>query len=147
MTTDGSNSKQQRSTTSRFNVGEQRVNVRCYNCGSPSHLIRQCPYFVRSRATEILGTKMTKQSTLNKGCVSNVRCQSSDHEQLTESEKEGGHGESDAVDIGEDIINKVLVTMHGVTSSDISGNLSPALTLIVEAKTGMHSMWHKKYAI
>ena len=38
-TVDGSNNKHQRSTISRFNVG-QRVNVRCYNCGSPSHLIR-----------------------------------------------------------------------------------------------------------
>ena len=41
---DGSNNKHQRSTTSRFNVGGQRVNVQCYNCGSPLHLIRRCPY-------------------------------------------------------------------------------------------------------
>ena len=39
-TADGSNSRQQRLTTPRFNVGGQRVNARCYNCGSPSHLIR-----------------------------------------------------------------------------------------------------------
>ena len=56
-----------------------------------------------------------------------------DHEQLTKSEKEGGHGESYAVDIREDI-NKVFVTMHGVTPSDVSGKLGPILTSIVEVE-------------
>ena len=133
-TVDGSNNKHQRSTTSRFNVGGQRVNVRCYNCGSPSHLIRRCPYLVRSRATETPGTKMIEKST-NKGCVSNVtsaEMSGGDCEHPTESEKEG-HGESNAVDIREDI-NKVFVTMHGVTSSDVSGKLGPVLTSIVEVE-------------
>ena len=40
-TVDGSNNKHHRSTTSRFDVGGQTVNMRCYNCGSPSHLIRR----------------------------------------------------------------------------------------------------------
>ena len=66
-----------------------------------------------------------------------VKCEmsSSDHEQLTESAKGGGHGESDAVDIGEDI-NKVFVTMCGVTYiySDLSDNLGPGLTSIVEVE-------------
>ena len=59
-TADGLNSKHQRSTTSRFNIVGQRVNVQCCNCGSPSHLIRQWPYLVRSRAVETPGTKMTE---------------------------------------------------------------------------------------
>ena len=37
--------------------------------------------------------------------------------------------------------------MHAVTSSDISDNLGPVMTLIVEVKIDMQSMWHKKYAI
>ena len=56
---------------------------------------------------------MIEKST-NKGCVPNVtsaEMSGGDHEQITESEKEEGHGESDAVDIREDI-NKVFVTMH-----------------------------------
>ena len=49
---------------------------------------------------------MTEKFT-NKGCLSKVTSadmSGSDHEQLTESEKEGGHGKSDAVDIGEDTV-------------------------------------------
>ena len=129
-TVDGSNNKHQRSTTSRFNVAELMCDVI-----SPSHLIRRYPYLVRSRATETPGTKMIEKST-NKGCVSNVtsaEMSGGDREQLTESEKEGGHGESDAVDIREDI-NKVFITMHGVTSSDVSGKLGPVLTSIVEVE-------------
>ena len=55
ITANGSNNRQQRLSTSRFNVGGQRANARCYNCGSPSHLIRRCPYLVRNRATETPG--------------------------------------------------------------------------------------------
>ena len=75
---------------------------------------------------------MTEKST-NKGCVSNVTSaeMSGSDEQLIESQKEVGNGESDAVDIGEDI-NKVFVTMHTVTSSDVSGQLGPVLISIVE---------------
>ena len=134
-TVSGSNNKHQRSTTPRFNVGGQRVNVQCYNCESPSHLIRQCPYLVRSRATETPRTKMIEKYT-NKGCVLNVtsaEMSGGDREHLTESEKEGGHGKSDAVDIRENI-NKIFVTMHGVTSSDVSGKLGPVLTSIVEVE-------------
>ena len=49
---------------------------------------------------------MTEKFT-NKGCLSKVTSadmSGDDHEQLTESEKEGGHGKSDAVDIGEDTV-------------------------------------------
>ena len=119
-TANGSYSRQQRLTTPRFNVGGQRDNARCYNCGSPSHLIRQYPCLVKNRATETPGTGMAGQPT-DKGCVSNVTSagtSSDDHEQLTESEKEASHCEPTDVDIGEDI-NNVFITMHGVTSSDV----------------------------
>ena len=56
-----------------------------------------------------------------------------DHKQLTESETEGGHGESDTVDIREDI-NKVFVTMHGITTCDVSSKLGPVLTSIVKVE-------------
>ena len=58
-------------------------------------------YIVRSRTTATPGTKMIEKST-NKGCVLNVTSAEmsvGDREQLTESKKEGGHGESVAVDI------------------------------------------------
>ena len=132
-TADGSNSRKQRLTTPRFNVGGQRVNARYYNCGSPSHLIRRCSYLVRNRTTETPGTRMAGQS-MDKGCMSNVTSagtSSGDHEELTESGKEASHCEHIDVDIGEDI-NKVLITMHGVTSSDVSGKLGPVLISIVE---------------
>ena len=82
-------------------------------------------------------TRMTGQPT-DKGCVSNVtsaETSSGDHEQLRESEKEAGHCEPTDVDIdiGEDI-NKVFITMHGVTSSDVSGKLGPVLTSTVEVE-------------
>ena len=57
------------------------------------------------RASKTPQTKMTEKST-NKGYLSNVtlaEMSTNDHEQLTESEKKGGHGEFDAVDIGEEV--------------------------------------------
>ena len=80
---------------------------------------------------------MAGQST-DKGCVSNVTStgrSSGDHEELTESEKEASHCEPIDVDIGENI-NKVFITMHGVTSSDVSGKLGPVLTSIVGSRRG-----------
>ena len=102
----GSNGRQQRLTTPRFNVGGQRANVRCYKCRSPSHLIRQCPYLTRARVTETSGAGMAAGQSTNKECVLNVtstEISSNNHEQLTESEKEPGHCESSDVDIGEDL--------------------------------------------
>ena len=62
----GSNNKQQRLTASRFHSGGQRIGVRCYNCGSPSHLVRQCPYADQQKHLElemldILQTKLAFQ--------------------------------------------------------------------------------------
>ena len=51
-------SKQQKVTTPRFNVGGQRTSGRCFNSGSPTHLIRWCPYITRPRATETSGAGM-----------------------------------------------------------------------------------------
>ena len=67
-------------------------------------------------------SNITSAGTLNGDC-----------EQLTESEKEASHCEPIDVDIGEDI-NKVFITMHGVTSSDVSGKLGQVLTSIVEVE-------------
>ena len=130
--------KHQRSPTSRLIlmvVDRELMHNAISVHGSPSHLIRRCPYLVRSRATETPGTKMTEKPT-NKEYMSNVTSAEmlgSDHEQLTDSEKEGVNGESDAVDIGEDT-NKVFVTMYGVTSSDVAGKLGPILSSIVQVE-------------
>ena len=39
---------------------------KCYNCGSSSHLIRQCPYSTRQKCTEATGNKLTNGSTIYK---------------------------------------------------------------------------------
>ena len=132
----GSNNKQQKLTASRFHSEGQRIGVRCYNCGSPSHLVRQCPYAARSRSTETSGIRNVGQST-NKACVSNVspaEVVSDNHEQTEKREEKINH-ESNDTDIGEDI-NKVVVTMHGVTSTDVLGDvkLGSVLTSIVKVE-------------
>ena len=46
---------------------------KCYNCGSSSHLIRQCPYSTRQKYTEATGNKLTNESTIkDNNVVSNV---------------------------------------------------------------------------
>ena len=105
-----SNSRQQRLTTSRFHSGGQRIGVICYNCGSPSHLVRQCPYAARSRSTETSRIRNVGHST-NKACVSNVSSTevvSDNHEQAEKCKEKINH-ESNDTNIGEDI-NKVVVT-------------------------------------
>ena len=64
-------SKQQKVTTPRFNVGGQRTSGRCFNCGSPTHLIRRCPYITRPRAAETSVAGKAGQPT-NRGCVLSV---------------------------------------------------------------------------
>ena len=60
---------------------------------------------------------------------------SNDHQQPTDPEKEADYCESSDVDIGEDI-NKVIVTMHGVTYTDVLDNakLGPVLTSTVKVE-------------
>ena len=132
----GSNNKQQKLTASRFHSGGQRIGVRCYNCGSPSHFVIQCPYAARSRSTETSGIRNVGHST-NKACVSNVspaEVVSDNHEQTEKREEKINH-ESNDTDIGEDI-NKVVVTMHGVTSTDVLGDvkLGSVLTSTVKVE-------------
>ena len=130
----GSNNKQQKLTASRFHSGGQRIGVRCYNCGSPSHLVRQCPYAARSRSTETSGIRNVGHST-NKACVSNVspaEVVSDNHEQTEKCEEKINY-ESNDTDIGEDI-NKVVVTMHGVTSTDVLGDVKLGSVLTSRVK-------------
>ena len=64
--------------------------ARCFNCGSPTHLIRGCPYITRSRATETSVAGIAGQST-SRGCVSSVTpsgIPSDNHQKLTEYKKE-----------------------------------------------------------
>ena len=83
-------SKQQKVTTPRLNVGGQRTSGRCFNCGSPTHLIRQCPNFTRSRATETSGAGIAGQP-INKGCVSSITPSgiSSDNHKKIQSTRNG----------------------------------------------------------
>ena len=71
-------SKLQKVTTPRFNVGGQRMSGRCFNCGSPTHLIRQCPYVTRPRATETSEAGIAGHPT-NRGCVSSVTPSGDNH--------------------------------------------------------------------
>ena len=138
-------SKQQKVTTPRFNVGGQRTSGRCFNCGSPMHLIRRYPYITRPRATETSGPGIAGQLT-NRGCVSSVipsGIPSDNHQKIMdhkkemeladreeqskgdlelEKEKEITQGESGENSI-EDDIHKLFVTMHGVTSIDPVDNV------------------------
>ena len=95
------NSKQQKVTTPRFNVGGQRMSGRCFNCGSSTHLIRQCPYVTRPRAT---GTSGAGQPT-NRGCVSSVTPSGEsgeNHQKITECKNEvGSDKESQRIGVGE----------------------------------------------
>jgi len=67
--------------------------------------------------------------------ITSTEMPSNDHQQPTDPEKEADHCESSDVDIGEDI-NKVIVTMHGVTSTDVLDNvkLGPVLTSTVKVE-------------
>ena len=130
---------------------------RCFNCGSPRHLIRQCPYVTRPRATETSGAGTAGQPT-NRGCVSSVTPSGKSGEnrqKITECKKEVEpdkerqperalvlekeekitQGESGDNSI-EDNIHKLFVTMHGVTSVDPIDNvkLGPVLTSTVEVE-------------
>ena len=150
-------SKYQKVVTPRFNVGGQRMSGRCFNCGSPTHLIRQCPYVTRPRATETSGAGIAGQPT-NRGCVSSVtpsgksgdnrqkitECKKeveSDKERQPERELESekeekiAQGESGDNSI-KDNIHKLFVTMHGVTSVDPVDNvkLGPVLASTVEVE-------------
>ena len=68
------NSKQQRLTTSRFHSGGQRNDVKCYNSELSSHLVRQCPYAVRSRST---GTSADGAVMWNVGTTNGFKSMSS----------------------------------------------------------------------
>jgi len=115
----------------RTNMGPQY-----YNCGSPSHLIRQCPYPVKGKHSETLGktnSGVGKVSTEGKSYSGNVdnKVVSS----ITPSGQSTTLKDKSMENISSEL-NKVAVTMHNISSNSVaeSVQLGPVLTGFVEVK-------------
>ena len=118
------------------NLGGTRshMGLQCYNCGSSSQLIRQYPYSLKVKHSETPGKNNSnigkvsaeEENNVGKGdsnTILNITpCEESNHD-LNSKPKE---------DISSEL-NKVTVTMHGISSKTVTGGvqLGPILTTMV----------------
>ena len=123
----------QRSNT-RFRTGP-----RCYNCGSSSHLLKQCPYPTKQKFSEATGhgsagANITRNTSTVKGIsaasnvVSNVTPM--DNAANTNQLTADPHLESNNADVDK-ALDSVIVRMHGITSrrsTEGDVQLGPVLT-------------------
>ena len=120
----------------RFKTGP-----RCYNCGSLSHLIRQCPYSTKQKCTEATGNKLTNSNNTKDviretNVVSNVTTVENvvDNNQ-SEVATSDQPSESSIAEVNK-ALDSVVVQMHGITSEPSTGNvqLGPVLKALVEVE-------------
>lgn len=127
-----------------------RTGPRCYNCGSSSHLLKQCPYPTNQKFSEATGTKFiddntTRDTSTAKGiCVaSNVVSNVTPVDNATNIYKKptavtcDPHSGSINAEVNK-ALDSVIVQMHGITSDPSTGNiqLGPVLTakVVVEGE-------------
>jgi len=87
---------------------------RCYNCGSPSHLIRQCPYSSKSKSSETHGGTNNSVGKVSIEDRSNIQKGDNTVSSITPS-KESEDGSKDKKENISSELNKITVTMHGIS--------------------------------
>jgi len=96
---------------------------RCYNCGSPSHLIRQCPYPVKGKHSKTPGKTNSDVgwvSTEGKNYSGNV------DNKIVSSITPSGQPttlEDKSMENISSELNKVTVTMHNISSNSVAENV------------------------
>ena len=112
-----------------------RTGPRCYNCGSSSHLLKQCPYSTKQRFSEatVHGSPEVNSTNSAKGSrpVSNVVSNVTPIDDDTNISKltVNPHLNSNNIEVN-NAPDSVIVQMHGITSGSSTENvqLDPVLT-------------------
>ena len=111
-----------------------RTGPRCYNCGSSSHLLKQCPYSTKQRFSEATVCRSPDTSTTNgaKGsqAISNVVSNMTPVDDDTNISKltVDPHLNSNNGEVN-NVLDSVNAQIHGITSSSSTGNIQLGLVL------------------
>ena len=119
-----------------FSGTRSNMGPRCYNCGSPSHLIRQCPYQVKGKYSETPGK--TNNGIGKAGSEGRNNIGNADNNTVSSITPSGESNTSEGKSM-ENIsseLNKVTVTMHNISSNSVTEGiqLGPTLTGLVEVE-------------
>ena len=108
------------------------IGPRCYNCGSPSHLIRQCPYSLKNRPSETPAQNKVGKASIENRNNFNIGKSDNTVSSITSDEKSEDNSNGKQENISSEL-NKITVTMHGISSIG-SVQLGPILTTFVEVE-------------
>ena len=119
-----------------FSGTRSNMGPRCYNCGSPSHLIRQCPYQVKGKYSETPGK--TNNGIGKAGSEGRNNIGNADNNTVSSITPSGGSNilEGKSMENISSELNKVTVTMHNISSNSVTEGiqLGPNLTGLVEVE-------------
>ena len=121
----------------------------CYNCGSLSHLIRQCTYSTKQKYTEATGNKLTNSDNTigvirETNVVSNVttveNVVDNNQSKVATSDQPS---ESSSAEINK-ALDSVVVQMHGITSEPSThkvDKIRDIFRLSVDERKKLYSYW------
>ena len=119
-----------------FSGTRSNMGPRYYNCGSPSHLIRQCPYQVKGKYSEMPGKTNNGIGKAGSEGRNNIGNADSNTVSSITPSGESNTSEGKSMENISSELNKVTVTMHNISSNSVTEGiqLGPTLTGLVEVE-------------